>query len=132
MNFFKNLFTQDTVQTLNELIEKNSEKGIYRKQIIEKLKQEKLFVGVNQLIPNGIIDSNTKNIKCLTSTDPDNKGEVLLLFVNESNLRERNRQAIPVRVNIEGIKTIINNAPGLIGLIIIGDSGWIYFPNEHL
>ena len=130
MNFLRRLFTKEE-RSLTELIENNSNTGIYRQQILYKIKSEKLLVGTTRSVAGEILDHSTTDVKCLTSTSPDKNGFVLLAFVNEASLYARNSKAFPLMVDISGIKTLIVES-NLKGLVIISESGWVGFTTDEL
>jgi hypothetical protein len=117
--------------TLAELVEKNSNKGIYRQQILEKIKNESLIVATNRRVTELQIDHNSKNIQCLTSTSPETTGTVLIAFVNESTMHNRNSNSFPFIIDLKGIKILIKDLD-LSGLIVISASGWVFFRKEDL
>ena len=131
MNFIRNIFHNlNSSSTLEELIVKNSNPkylGRYRKRIINKLSKQVFICGTNQKVADQII----KNISLLTTSSPDGEGFVLITFLNQKNLTERNPNAYPIKMDIYALYTSIDSSD-LQGLLIQTDNGWIAFAKDEL
>jgi len=129
MNFFDRLFNTKQRLNLEKLIETNKN-GMNRTEILGCLRTEMLHIGTNKDMKGKVIDSKTK-IDYLTSSAPQNTGFVLLTFLTESLLKERNNDAFSLYIDLNAIKIILNSSD-LIGIVIISKTSWVYFPREVL
>ncbi len=129
MNFLDRLFNTNQRLNLEELIETNKN-GKNRTEILDCLRAEMLHIGTNIDMKGKVIDSKTK-IDYLTSSYPQNTGFVLLTFLTESLLKERNNVAFSLYIDLNAIKTILDSSD-LIGIVIISKTSWVHFPKDVL
>jgi len=130
---FKSLFyirdSQSTDESLEELINQNSD-GRNQLRTINQLRRSIVVPGTKQNVNSTEISSKDV-ITYLTSSSPDNSGEVLLAFVDDISMSKRNPAANPMNVDFEALMAILNSS-SLIGVVIITRLAWTGFKKEEL
>ncbi|MBL4605801.1 MAG: hypothetical protein JKY02_09140 [Flavobacteriaceae bacterium] len=130
---FKSLFyirdSQSTDESLEELINQNLE-GRNRLRTINQLRKSIVVLGTKQNVNSTEISSKDV-ITYLTSSSPDNSGEVLLAFVDDISMSKRNPAANPMNVDFEALMAILNSS-SLNGVVIITRLAWTGFKKEEL
>ena len=130
---FKSLFyirdSQSTDESLEELINQNLE-GRNRLRTINQLRKSIVVLGTKQNVNSTEISSRDV-ITYLTSSSPDNSGEVLLAFVDDISMSKRNPATNPMNVDFEALMAILNSS-SLIGVVIITRLAWTGFKKEEI
>ncbi|MBL4568192.1 MAG: hypothetical protein JKY69_00445 [Flavobacteriaceae bacterium] len=121
--------SQSTDESLEELINQNSD-GRNQLRTINQLRRSIVVPGTKQNVNSTEISSKDV-ITYLTSSSPDNSGEVLLAFVDDISMSKRNPAANPMNVDFEALMAILNSS-SLIGVVIITRLAWTGFKKEEL